>query len=157
GPPPGALVRAPARPARPGLSRFPPPPAGRGHELLLRAPRQPLDPVLLPERLAPALDLARPGEHDGKARARVTRGSALLVRPERGEHVLGRPRVERAVAAGQEIDEGHPGVVDTLEGGSFAPAMAPRREDSRVWPFLAGVLAGGAGAVLAASLIPRRR
>jgi pimeloyl-ACP methyl ester carboxylesterase len=32
-----------------------------------------------------------------------------------------------------------------------------RREDSRVWPFLAGVLAGGAGAVLAASLLPRRR
>jgi len=32
-----------------------------------------------------------------------------------------------------------------------------RREDSRVWPFLAGILAGGAGAVLAASLLPRRR
>ena len=32
-----------------------------------------------------------------------------------------------------------------------------RREDSRIWPFLAGVLAGGAGAVLAASLLPRRR
>jgi pimeloyl-ACP methyl ester carboxylesterase len=32
-----------------------------------------------------------------------------------------------------------------------------RREDSRVWPFLAGVLAGGAGAVLAASILPRRR
>ncbi len=32
-----------------------------------------------------------------------------------------------------------------------------RREDSRVWPFLAGALAGGAGAVLAASLLPRRR
>ncbi len=32
-----------------------------------------------------------------------------------------------------------------------------RQEDSRVWPFLAGILAGGAGAVLAASLLPRRR
>ena len=31
------------------------------------------------------------------------------------------------------------------------------REESRVWPFLAGILAGGAGAVLAASLLPRRR
>jgi pimeloyl-ACP methyl ester carboxylesterase len=35
--------------------------------------------------------------------------------------------------------------------------MARSPEESRVWPFLAGVLAGGAGAVLAASLIPRRR
>jgi pimeloyl-ACP methyl ester carboxylesterase len=32
-----------------------------------------------------------------------------------------------------------------------------RREESRLWPFLAGVVAGGAGAVLAASLLPRRR
>jgi pimeloyl-ACP methyl ester carboxylesterase len=32
-----------------------------------------------------------------------------------------------------------------------------RQGDSRVWPFLAGVLAGGAGAVLAAALVPRRR
>ncbi len=32
-----------------------------------------------------------------------------------------------------------------------------RREESRLWPFLAGILAGGAGAVLAASLLPRRR
>ncbi len=35
--------------------------------------------------------------------------------------------------------------------------MARAPEDSRLWPFLAGVLAGGAGAVLAASLLPRRR
>jgi pimeloyl-ACP methyl ester carboxylesterase len=35
--------------------------------------------------------------------------------------------------------------------------MARSREDSRLWPFVAGVLAGGAGAVLAASLLPRRR
>src|SRR5262245_56200825 len=32
-----------------------------------------------------------------------------------------------------------------------------RREQSRLWPFLAGVLAGGAGSILAASLLPRRR
>jgi pimeloyl-ACP methyl ester carboxylesterase len=35
--------------------------------------------------------------------------------------------------------------------------MASAREDSRLWPFVAGVLAGGAGAVLAAALLPRRR
>jgi pimeloyl-ACP methyl ester carboxylesterase len=35
--------------------------------------------------------------------------------------------------------------------------MARSPEESRVWPFVAGVLAGGAGAVLAAALLPRRR
>src|SRR5262249_35883768 len=72
GPPPGPLVRAPARAARPGLSCLRPPAAtSGGDERLLALPRQPLDPVLLPQSLAPARDLAGPGEDDGKPRSRV--------------------------------------------------------------------------------------
>ena len=39
----------------------------------------------------------------------------------------------------------------------MAPPDRPQDRPSRLWPFLAGILAGGAGAVLAAALTPRRR
>jgi hypothetical protein len=61
--------------------------------------------VFLAKGLAPRLDTARPRQGDGQVRTRVSRGESPLVLEEASVEILGDARVERAVAAAQDVDE----------------------------------------------------
>ena len=79
---------------------------GGGQQLLLGGTRQLLDAVLLLERRAPGPHPARPGEAHRQPGPRVARGAAALVLAQARAKVLRGARVERPVAADQDVDEG---------------------------------------------------
>src|SRR6202040_2568233 len=114
---PGRLSNGPGPaggqpPALPGASGRPPSAGGSeaagggglAQQLLPRGVAQALEEGLFAERVAPALDLPPPGELDRQARAGVPGGPAGAVLGEAPLQVLGGARVERAVAAAQQVD-----------------------------------------------------
>src|ERR1700724_1397575 len=102
----GAAVKRPGRAASAGGSEA----AGGGalaQQLLPGGVAQALEEGLFAERVAPALDLPPPGGLDRQAPAGVPGGLPGAVLGEAPVQVLGGTRVERAVAATQQVDVGH--------------------------------------------------
>ena len=117
-------ARAPRREARPRTTSRSP---GRrraaqapADQLFLLAARQLLDPPLLAQRAAPRAHAPGPDEAHGQARARVARRDAALVLAQPGLQVLRGARVEGAVAAAQDVDEGQ-GLAPGARRGMRAP------------------------------------
>src|SRR5512133_420968 len=75
-----------------------------GDQRQLLLPREPLQRSLAPKRGAAATDRLLVDERDREAGAGVARPLPRCVAGEAPGHVVGRARVERAVAAAQEVD-----------------------------------------------------
>ena len=76
-------------------------------EVVLFGAAEPLEAELLAQGIAPALDLQRPDELHRQARASVAGSLPGEVLGEAPRQVLRGAGVERAVAAAQQVDEGH--------------------------------------------------
>lgn len=81
-----------------------------GQKRFLLATAQALDSELLPQPLAPAGELARPHKRDREVWAGVAGSPAGLVAAKPRSKVFGDAGVERAIAAAEDIDEGHAGL-----------------------------------------------
>jgi hypothetical protein len=68
---------------------------------------QGFDPQLLAESGAPGFDLARPGEIDRQTSPSVSRRPPCPVLRKAFHEILGDPRVQGAVGAAEDVDEGH--------------------------------------------------
>src|SRR5438132_6272917 len=77
----------------------------------LSVPRERLDPHLLPESGAHRLHFLGPDENDRQAGASVPRSPPREMLRQPLRQILGDAGVERAVAAAEDVDEGHGGMI----------------------------------------------
>jgi hypothetical protein len=94
---------------------------GFQQKLFLLCPSHRLDAALLLQGVAPRSDLAGPHEHDRQAGPGISRRPPGPVLFEAFFQVLGDPGVERAVAATEDVDVRHGGIIEGVPLSRLCP------------------------------------